>query len=167
MRLWPRSTDKKSATLEAIFLAPEAGAPVVAVAKATVGEAGLVGDRYAAQKGFWRGPDACPITLIRAEDLDLIQRRHHLAVTAGEHRRNLVVRGLPSRQLTDGVLVLGDVRLRLTVPRPPCLYLERLTQRGMGRALRKSGGVCARIIQPGSLHAGMAIHKEHTERESP
>ena len=167
MRLWPRSTGKKPATLEAIFLAPESGAPVVAVAEAAAEETGLVGDRYAAEQGFWRGPDACPVTLIRAEDLEQIQRRHHLAVAAGEHRRNLVVRGLPSAELTDGVLALGDVRLRLTGPRPPCGHLERLTQRGMVRALRKSGGACARIIQPGALHAGMAIHKEHTERRSP
>lgn len=153
-----RLLGRAPAVLEAIFVAPTAGAPMAEVAAIRAEADGLVGDRYAADAGYWRGPDACPVTLIRAEDVDRIQRRSGLPLAAGEHRRNLVVRGLRSRHLPGGRIRIGDAVLAVTAPRPPCGYLERLTRRGMARALRGRSGFCLRVVRPGQMRQGDTVH---------
>jgi MOSC domain-containing protein YiiM len=125
-----------------------------------VGPGGLAGDRYATGSGHWQGPDACPVTLIRAEDLARIERRTELPLAAGEHRRNLVVRGLRRRDLAGGRVRIGDAVLVITAPRPPCGYLERLTRPGMVRALNGRSGVCLRPETPGTLRLGDAVRPE-------
>jgi len=115
---------------------------------------GLAGDRYASGRGHWRATDACEVTLIRAEDLDRIRRRTELALEGGEHRRNLVVRGLRSRDLTAGRLRIGAALFAIRGPRPPCGYLERLTEPGMVRALRGCGGVCLEVLESGEVAVG-------------
>lgn len=148
------------ATLEAIYLAPAAGRPMQWVAEATLSGQGLEGDRYAAAAGHWQGPDGCAVTLIRAEDLGWVQRRTGIAVMAGEHRRNLVIRGLPRKALASGILRVGQARLAVLGPRPPCGYLERLTQSGMARALRGRSGACARVLTPGAVRRGDTVRWE-------
>ncbi|HKJ70867.1 MAG TPA: MOSC domain-containing protein [Gammaproteobacteria bacterium] len=145
---------RRGAVVEAIYVAPEAGAPMRSLEAAEVSGAGLAGDRYAAGAGYWQGPDACAVTLIRAEDLERIARRTGLAVAAGEHRRNLVVRGLRRGDLEGGRLVIGEALLAPQGARPPCGYLERLTRPGMARALRGRSGVCLRVERAGTLRVG-------------
>ena len=164
---WLRLTDwvqqlapRRVATLEAIYLTPAAGQPMQRVTSATLGDRGLVGDRYAVAAGHWQGPDGCAVTLIRAEDLERIERRAGVAVLGGEHRRNLVVRGLPRGALESGTLVIGPVVLQVVGARPPCGYLERLTQPGMVRALRGRGGACARVRTPGPMGVGDIVRWE-------
>lgn len=140
--------------LEAIFLAEAAGAPVRAVSRIEAVAGGLAGDRYAVGRGHWRATDACQVTLIRAEDLDRIRRRTALPVLAGEHRRNLVVRGLRPRDLAAGHLRIGGAVFAVQGPRPPCGYLETLTLPGMARALRGRSGICLRVEEPGQLAVG-------------
>ena len=144
--------------LEAIFVAPRAGDPMQAVASARAQDSGLAGDRYAEGAGHWLGPDACAVTLIRAEDVDRIQRRSGLSLSSGEHRRNLVVRGLRMRQPVGSRLRIGDAVLVVVAPRPPCGYLERLTQRGMARALGRRSGFCLRVVQAGDMRTGDPVH---------
>jgi MOSC domain-containing protein YiiM len=38
-------------------------------------------------------------------------------------------------------------------PRPPCGYVESLTQPGMTRALGRRGGICARVVKSGLIRA--------------
>lgn len=150
-----RPAGRRPAVLEAIYLAPAAGRPMVSVTTATLVAEGLAGDRYALGGGHWQGPDGCAVTLIRAEDLGRIHRRAGIALLAGEHRRNLVVRGLPRKALEEGVLHLGQAAsLEVAGPRPPCGYLERLTQPGVVRALRGRSGACARVAGPGPIGVG-------------
>ena len=95
--------------------------------------------------------------LIRAEALDRIRRRTGLAVSAGEHRRNLVVRGLSRRALERERITIGSVVFAVQGPRPPCGYLERLTEPGMARALRGRSGICLRVAEPGALAVGDGV----------
>lgn len=160
MNPWRWLRRRPGAVLEAVFLAEAAGAPMRPVAAVEVGSAGLAGDRYAAGNGHWQGPDACPVTLIRAEDLARIEARTGLPLTAGEHRRNLVVRGLRRRDLAGGRLCIGGAVLAIMGPRPPCGYLERLTRTGMVRALNGRSGVCLRAEGAGTMHPGDAVRVE-------
>lgn len=160
LRLLPPWGRHRPATLEAIYLAAGAGEPMQPVTSITLGDQGLMGDRYAVGAGHWQGPDGCAVTLIRAEDLEWIARRRGLAVMDGEHRRNLVVRGLPRGALESGMLAIGPAALQVVGPRPPCGYLERLTRPGMVRALLGRGGACARVVTPGAIAVGDAVRWE-------
>lgn len=116
---------------------------------------GLRGDRYQKGAGYWKRTDACQVTLIAAEDLGEIQARTGLQVASGEHRRNLVVRNLPLPLVRDKRLRIGNALFAYHKPRPPCAYLESLTEPGMVKALsRRGGGVCLRVVQSGRLSIG-------------
>ena len=143
--------------LEGILLAESAGAPMEAVSQGEAVAGGLAGDRYAAGRGYWRATDACEVTLIRVEDLNRIHRRTGLGVLAGEHRRNLVVRGLGRRDLEAWGLRIGEAVFSVQGPRPPCGYLETLTGPGMARALRGRSGICLRVAEPAGLAVGDAV----------
>lgn len=118
---------------------------------------GLRGDRYAEGFGYYSKADPCEITLIEGEVLDMISQRSGLHVHEGQHRRNLVVRGLRLRELEGCQLRIGTILLEYDRPRPPCAYVERLTEKGMTRALGEGAGIAARVIESGWLREGMPI----------
>jgi MOSC domain-containing protein YiiM len=141
--------------LQAIYLAPEAGAPMVSVDAAEVIRGrGLAGDRYAEDKGFYRATDACQVTLIGAEALARTQARTGVALLHGQHRRNLIVRGLDPARLRSRRLRIGPVLFEYHRPRPPCGYLERLTEPGMVKALARHPGICLRALEDGLIRVG-------------
>src|ERR687891_489705 len=90
--------------VEGIFLAPEAGAQMKGVEAATALEGcGLQGDRYCAGTGHWsRFGRVCEVTFIAAEDLDELERETEVDVKNGEHRRNVVTRGISPKALRRG-----------------------------------------------------------------
>jgi MOSC domain-containing protein YiiM len=141
--------------LEDIFVAAEAGGPVErrASARALAG-AGLEGDRYAAGRGHWRQTDACEVTLVTAEDLGRAERRGRLAFGSGEHRRNLVVSGIPLAAFANRTVRIGDAVFAFHRLRPPCGYLDRLVGRGAGKALGRGAGIGLRVVQGGLLRVG-------------
>ncbi len=121
---WLNPASRTRATVEAIYLAETAGAPMrlVPEAEALTG-AGLKGDRYATRTGYWAGPDGCQVTLIAGEDLDDIAQATGLKLKNGEHRRNIVTRGLALAKLEgkDVSCRRGGVR----IPRPaPAVQLS-------------------------------------------
>ena len=89
-----------SGVVEKIFVTSSGGAamPAVEQVEAVTGS-GLRGDRYATRTGYWSGMDECQVTLIEAEDLDEITATTGPRVLNGEHRRNLVTRGIPPEDL--------------------------------------------------------------------
>jgi MOSC domain-containing protein YiiM len=141
--------------LEAIFLAAEAGGPVArrAAARALAG-AGLEGDRYAAGSGHWRRTDACEVTLVTAEDLGRAQQRGRIGFDAGEHRRNLVVSGIPLEAFANRTVRIGEAIFTFHRLRPPCGYLDRLVGRGAGKALGRGAGIGLRVVEGGLLRLG-------------
>src|SRR5215207_1336209 len=140
--------------VEGIFLAPEAGAQMKAVKAATALEGcGLESDRYCAGTRHWsrcgRGGEAA---FIVAEDLDEIERETGVSVKNGEHRRNVVTRGISLKTLGRGQRFrVGKVAFEYRGPRSVCRYIERLTEPGMTQALKGRGGICARVIENGTV----------------
>lgn len=144
------------AVLERIFIAEAGGAGMQArtSARAVAGK-GLEGDRYATGRGYWCPHDVCQVTLIAAEDLETIARVTGVAVAGGQHRRNLVVRGLDPMDLGGKCFRIGEAVFAFDRSRPPCGYIARLTERQMTKALYRHGhGICATVQTGGTLRCG-------------
>ena len=134
--------------VQGIFFALEGGAEMKSVQAATALEGcGLEGDRYCAGTGHWsRFGRVCEATFIAAEDLHDIERETGVGVKNGEHRCNVVTRGISLlKTLRRGERFhVGDVEFEYRGPRSVCRYIERLTEPGMTQALKGSGGICAK-----------------------
>ena len=120
---------------------------------------GLEGDRYSEGTGFWtRYGDVCQVTLIEGEGLDEIQESGGPSVHDGEHRRNIVTRGVKLADLRGKRFRVGQAVLEYDRPRPPCKHVQQVTEPGMTNALRHGrGGICARVVEGGGIHPGDAI----------
>ena len=121
-------------------------------------QGGLEGDRYQIGTGYWADYDECQVTLIRAEDIEQIATETGISVTNGEHRRNIITRGVDLMELRGKRFRVGDAVLEFDRPRPPCRYVQTLTEPGMTKALGHGrGGICARVIEPGTITEGAEI----------
>jgi len=145
--------------VEAIFVAEGGGAPMQTVERIeAVAGSGLAGDRYPTNRGYWSGTDECQVTMIQAEDLDDIRSRTSVDVSAGQHRRNIVTRGVELRSLAGRRFRIGGALFEYDRPRPPCRYIESITEPGMTRALAaRRGGICVRVIESGTIAVGDTI----------
>ena len=148
--------------VEGIFVTGEGSAKMERVEEVrTIEGCGIEGDRYCEGTGFWTGyGDVCQVTLISSEDLDYIESELGIGVANGEHRRNIVTRGVDLGSLRRKRFRVGDVLLEYDRPRPPCRHVQDLTEPGMTRALRGRGGICARVIEAGVIRAQDAIEVE-------
>ena len=146
-------------SIEALFVCSAGGAPMQRVesVRALAGR-GLEGDRYLQGNGYWSRVDECQVTLIEGEVLDGIVADSGLDVLEGQHRRNLVTRGVALRDLVGKRFRIGAAELEYDRPRPPCAYIQSITEKGMTRALGGSrGGICARVVAAGLIKEGDAI----------
>ena len=126
----------------------------VVEAEASAGR-GLAGDRYASDSGK-RG-----ITLIQAEHLSVIAAlAGHAEIAPALLRRNLVVSGIPLIALKGRRFRIGDVLLEGTDPCDPCSRMEDALGAGGYNAMRGMGGLCARILEGGSLRVGDVVVAE-------
>ncbi len=143
------------ARLQAIYIATAAGQPMVAVdAIEAVAGAGLKGDRYCKNTGFWKALEACQVTLISRHDLECASRRGGPDLTHGSHRRNLVVEGIRTKALEERTFRIGGAIFRYHKPRPPCGYLDKIQGKGVAHALGKHSGVCLQILGSGLMQTG-------------
>jgi MOSC domain-containing protein YiiM len=157
-----------SGTLERIFVTEAGGRAMQAVDRVqAVPGRGLVGDRYATGLGHWTPTgDVCQVTMIGAEALEEAEAKRGVALSSGEHRRNLVVRGLDPHDLGGQVIRIGEVRLVYDRPRPPCGYIAKLTDKRMYKALMKHGfGICLTVKDGGELAAGMTVEIEGPNKD--
>ncbi len=116
---------------------------------------GLVGDRYASGSGK-RG-----ITLIQSEHLPAIAAlAGHASVNPQLLRRNLVVSGIPLIALKGRRFRIGDVLLEGTDSCDPCSRMEAALGPGGYNAMRGHGGLCARIVEGGTIRIGDALQPE-------
>ena len=154
--------------VEAIFVTGGGGQPMQRVDEVqAVAGVGLSGDRYAERTGYWSGVDECQVTFIEAEALDGITGSTDVRVTEGQHRRNVVVRGVELRALAGATFTVGDARFSYDRPRPPCRYIESITQPGMTRALAaRRGGVCVQVVGSGVVRVGDELVVEDVSRVS-
>jgi MOSC domain-containing protein YiiM len=149
-----------SGVVEAIYVAPEAGAAMESVPAAeALHGCGLEGDRYCKETGHWsRFGRVCEVTLIAGEDLDDMESEMGIRVKNGEHRRNIVTRGVNLKDLRRGRrLRVGEVVFEYRGPRSVCRYIERLTEPGMTEALKGRAGICARVVEEGRIGTGDAV----------
>ncbi len=145
--------------LEGIYVARGAGTPVERVREVVALEGcGLSGDRYCEGTGHWsRFGRACQVTLVAAEDLDAIEKESGISVRDGEHRRNIVLRGVNLGDLRRRWFRIGEAILEYAGPRSVCRYIERLNEPGMTQALKGRGGVCAKVIENGKLQVATRL----------
>ncbi|MBI2820160.1 MAG: MOSC domain-containing protein [Acidobacteria bacterium] len=139
--------------IEKIFITSKGGEPMQALTEVEAVEgSGLCGDRYLERTGYWTTVDECEVTLIAGEDLDQIATSTSLGVLNGEHRRNLVTRGIELMSLRGQRFRIGEAILEYDRPRPPCTYIQGLTgQQGLTRALGRRGGICVRVVKSGRI----------------
>jgi MOSC domain-containing protein YiiM len=138
--------------VEEIYITSEGSAAMRRVDEVRALEGcGLEGDRYCKGTGYWtQYGDVCEVTLIEAEDLDEI-REEGLGIGNGEHRRNIITRGVRLADLHGTRFQVGEVTLKYDRPRPPCRHVQDLTEPGMTRALKRRGGICARVVEGGFI----------------
>lgn len=133
-------------------------------------DTGLESDRYSRASGFWKGTDACQVTLLSEDDLLHAKHRSpttlHDELDKGAHRRNLVVGGIKTKQLHGKTFCIGQAVFRYHKLRPPCAYLDKIERQGISRALGKHSGVCLYVIQEGTLSIGDTIQIIDTNREN-
>ena len=139
--------------VEWIGLRPRRDVPMRVVDEVlAVAGKGLVGDRYAGGSGN-RG-----ITLIQAEHLPAIAALSgHAQVSPALLRRNLVVSGLPLVALKGRRFRVGEVLLEGVADCDPCSRMEAALGPGGYNAMRGHGGLCARILEGGTLRIGDGV----------
>ncbi|HKU17451.1 MAG TPA: hypothetical protein VJQ52_23865, partial [Steroidobacteraceae bacterium] len=91
-----------------IFIAPERGAPMVALAEVeAVSDCGLEGDRYAQEQN--RKSADYQVTLIEVENIDAFNRASGLSLAPHEPRRNLITVGIRLNELCGKRFSVGGV----------------------------------------------------------
>lgn len=144
-----------------IYIAPRAGAPMHRLREvAAIAGGGLAGDRYllgTGYYGYYTPRNVCQVTLIEEEALERMAAAHGVATAAGEHRRNLVTRGVRLPELRGKRFAIGGAVFEYDRSRPPCGYLERVTQRGMARAMGEGAGICVSVVTGGHVREGDAL----------
>ena len=141
--------------VEEIYVARVAGAPVERVGEdAAIEGCGLADDRFCEGTGHWsRFGRVCQVTLIAADDLDAIEKETSIRVRDGEHRRNVVLRGVNLGDLRRRRFRIDGATLEYVGPRSVCRYIERLTETGTTQALKGRGGICVRVVESGPVRA--------------
>ena len=152
-----------AAFLEAIWLAAAAGdaMELAAAARLDAGR-GIVGDRYHAGVGtFSRWPgEGRAVSLIEGEVVDAILAETKIDLRGGQHRRNLVTRGLRLPDLIGRLFTVGTATLRGTRLCTECRRPDNLLGHDAPRiktALHGRPGLRADVVEDGLLRVGDAI----------
>ncbi len=148
-----------NSVVEEIYIAPNGGDPMERVEQIeAVVDCGLYGDRYMRRTGYWSGVDECQVTLIEKEDIESIRKESDIQIANGQHRRNIVTQCVRLEKLRGKQFAVGEAVLEYDCPRPPCSYIQGITQKGMTKALgRTRGGICARVVKSGVIRVGDSI----------
>lgn len=143
--------------VEAIFVVPERRAAPRALPEVeAIADVGLAGDRWGAARP--KGPPRrCQVTLIEAEHLQRAGPAFAEALSRGEHRRNLVTRGLRLAELEGKRFRVGGALMIYDRRRAPCAHLDASAGAGAARELEGWGGICARVLEGGPIRRGDPI----------
>lgn len=145
--------------VERIHVAPEQRDEVEAVESVeAVPDRGLRGDRYFRDESASGSRDGFDLTLIEAEAVEAAERDYDLSLDPGAHRRNVTTRGVPLNHLVGERFRVGDVRCEGVELCEPCSYLARqLDEDGVTEAFAHRGGLCATILDGGTIEVGDEI----------
>ncbi len=164
LNLLQRFAKPTQATLAAIYISPLAGEPMQLLTHAAlVKHKGIVDDRYYSDSGFWKVLEACQVTLITDNDIQYAVKRAPTkelasALLTGAHRRNLVIKGMKTKQLIGKKFQIGGAIFHYKKPRPPCGYIDKVSLRRMCFALGKKSGCCIEVIKSGQIQVGDQLH---------
>ena len=149
-----------SGRVEAIHIAPVAGAPMVGVGRVrAIAGVGLEGDRYATMAGTW-SPDPRvdrDITLIEAEVIDDLAATDGIHLAPGETRRNVTTRGVRLNDLVGRRFRVGDAVCEGTRLCEPCQHLTDALGKPILRPLAHRAGLRARILEGGEIGIGAEV----------
>lgn len=149
--------DLKPGKLEWIGVRPARKAPMQLVRHVeAVKDFGLNGDRRCdGSPGSGR-----QVTLINREHIEVIQKMLGLEELDPELlRRNLVVSGINLLALRHQRFRIGDAIFEAGAHCHPCLRMEQALGPGAVAAMLGHGGVCAKIIQGGTIAIGDSVEK--------
>jgi MOSC domain-containing protein YiiM len=153
LALPPRPPAPASAgRLEEICVASSAGEPVqtLRTVRAIAGR-GLEGDRHVSGRGtFPSGPPGSALTMIAAEVCESFEP----PLTAEEHRRNLVTRGIDLNRLVGRDFTIGKLQCRGMRLCEPCTVVQRYDGRPVLRELVHRGGLRVDILKDGVIAVG-------------
>ena len=156
--------------VERICIAPTAGDPVQELEAVTaIPGKGLEGDRHTVGRGtFPSGVAGSALTLIQAEVCEAFDP----PLSPGEHRRNLVTRGVDLNALVGQEFAIGGVRCRGMRLCEPCTVIDGYATRTLLRPLVHRGGLRADILTGGEIERGDRLVSSgddvaHLPREAP
>lgn len=149
-------------SIEAIFIAAEAGMPMQSVSEARLEEGqGIVGDRYYAGVGTFseklKGRPDSEVTLIESEQIDHFNDLYGLELDYGSPRRNVVTQGIELNKLVDVQFRVGEALLEGIRLCEPCAHLAGLITEKVLPGLVHRGGLRARIISGGVIRPADSI----------
>ena len=134
-----------------IGVRPAQRADVQVLKEAEITENGITGDHRAR-------PGKRAVTLIQAEHLPTVAALSgHDAVDPALLRRNIVVSGINLLALRHRRFRVGTALLEGTARCAPCSRMEEALGPGGYNAMRGHGGICATVIEPGSVAIGDAV----------
>jgi hypothetical protein len=141
--------------VEAIVVAADAGArPRSLESVRALAGLGLDGDRHVSGRGTFRsGLPGSALTLIEEEVCESFSP----PLSAAEHRRNVVTRGIDLNALVGRDFLIGTVRCRGMRLCEPCRVLDGYAARPLLRALVHRGGLRADILEDGTIRLGDAV----------
>ncbi|KAB7514004.1 MOSC domain-containing protein [Halosegnis rubeus] len=141
-----------------IWTTAEESAPMEPVEGIEAVDGGLAGDRYQRGTGYYSPFDVCEVTFVAGEALDRIREEAGLDLSDGQHRRNVVTRGVDLGDLLAARFRVGQAVFEGTRPRPPCRHVEEVAELdGLMDALRERGGICADVVEPGPFRVGDGV----------
>ncbi|WP_432473100.1 MOSC domain-containing protein [Amphritea sp. HPY] len=144
--------DLKPGTLIWIGLRPGRKQDMVSVDSVlAIKSLGLEGDHRCAKTPG----SARQVTIISEEFIDLIARYSgHATIDPALLRRNLVVRGVNLNALRHQCFQIGGALFEATALCHPCSRMDRALGQGGAAAMLGYGGLCARILQSGTISVG-------------
>lgn len=165
----------KSIQIQAIYFAPQAGAPMqsVEMAELIAGE-GIQGDRYALQTGAFSQnlPQKIRhISLITQTGIDIanewLKGGEEPVFAASETRRNIVLSNISAAELNDYVgknFLLGNIQCKGVELCAPCQRpAELLSKSDFMNAFEGRGGLRAEVLTSGNIKIGDAFISASTE----
>ena len=97
------------------------------------------------------------VTFFESESLEAAQADYDLTINHAESRRNLLTRGVPLNHLVGRQFRVGEAVFRGVELCEPCDYLGKLLNRYVVGPLKHRGGLCAEVLQGGTLRIGDSI----------
>jgi MOSC domain-containing protein YiiM len=147
--------------VEALHVVPRSFLPMRSTsALKLIAGVGVEGDRYATGEGFYsdRPEEGRQVTLFEVETLEALQRDHGVALSAGDHRRNITTRGVPLNHLVGRTFCVGASVLQGTRLSTPCRHIEQITGREIFNLLLNRSGLHARILTGSTIRVGDVVH---------